>query len=609
MKFSLCLSLACFLFSISAYGQQILIDSLKTKSRQPNISVEERIENLADLSFSLRRLDTEEALKIGTEALDLSRSLEDGKSAVDAWTSLYYVWRAMDSIPMVLNAIDSTMWYAKHSKNPIAMGKACFVAANYASNKDKDDDTMEYALQAIDLLKGSDRYYELASTYYTLVGMLSVKDEIQSAKLYADELRKWATESKHPEVECFSGLSSAIYYEHVYRLKDDQQALDSSQYYLKRTIDIFEKNRDVINGQFIGGNVILNYASSLWKEDPDISKDIIIDLLEKGIQWATEANDNGVIATCYAFMTEFYIKEKRYVEAERILLGTLATLEQNKANASSIHNITSALLRMAERWGDKDRIIKYQKLDHDNYRKIYDAKQTSTIKTLEATYNHKKKEIELANLRQQSEFNKKVTIRGSILVLLFLLLIVVYFRMRIKSTAQKNELLEAQTNEALLQKQLKEEEALRQEKEQLLVKQHNQQLQKEIFARVVQLQQKNELLRTVRDEVSAEGNKNGQVDKIIQESFQSDDYFEEYKFLIKEVHPNFFNRLQEHAKGKLSELDLKYCTYIYMNIPSKQMATMLHVEYNTIRMNKYRLKQKLQLNKEDDLELYIKSIN
>ena len=42
---------------------------------------------------------------------------------------------------------------------------------------------------------------------------------------------------------------------------------------------------------------------------------------------------------------------------------------------------------------------------------------------------------------------------------------------------------------------------------------------------------------------------------------------------------------------------------------TKQMANLLHVEASSIRMNKYRLKQKLGLQKEDDLKNFIDKIS
>lgn len=81
---------------------------------------------------------------------------------------------------------------------------------------------------------------------------------------------------------------------------------------------------------------------------------------------------------------------------------------------------------------------------------------------------------------------------------------------------------------------------------------------------------------------------------------QSD--FEDIKTHIQELHPDFFNQLNKNALQKLTPLDLKYCTYIYLKMNTKQIAQALDVEPQSVRMFKYRLKQKFGLGKEVDLE-------
>lgn len=84
--------------------------------------------------------------------------------------------------------------------------------------------------------------------------------------------------------------------------------------------------------------------------------------------------------------------------------------------------------------------------------------------------------------------------------------------------------------------------------------------------------------------------------------------FEEFSELVQKIHPDFYIELQNRAQQKLTPLDLKYCTYIFMNIDTKDIASLLFVEPKTVRMSKYRLKQKLGLDKEDDLHTFIHRI-
>ncbi len=84
--------------------------------------------------------------------------------------------------------------------------------------------------------------------------------------------------------------------------------------------------------------------------------------------------------------------------------------------------------------------------------------------------------------------------------------------------------------------------------------------------------------------------------------------FESAKFRIQELHSNFFKTLNEHSKQKLTPLNLKYCSYIYLGLDTKQIATLLNIEPKSVRITKYRLKQKFGLVKEDELYTFFHQI-
>lgn len=63
--------------------------------------------------------------------------------------------------------------------------------------------------------------------------------------------------------------------------------------------------------------------------------------------------------------------------------------------------------------------------------------------------------------------------------------------------------------------------------------------------------------------------------------------------------------LQEKAHKKLTQLDLKYCAYLSLKLSAKRIAQLMSVEPKSVRMAKYRLKQKLNLTKEENLNDFL----
>lgn len=577
------------IFSQSIASQQLLIDSLLIQSRRSDIRTEERIKTLADLGEMLRYQDIREAIQIGEEAIGQSHQLNDRQYTSYAWSKIYYTYRKADSLTLVLKAIDSTMWYAEKSKNPIALGNAFRVAGNYAWYRNENAKAVENLLKALDLLKDTGQSEETANIFYILTGIYATKEDQVNNEKYARYFKQFADQSDNPSAKCQAAISMGSFFEEQFNQAKSPELMDSAIYHLRQAVHIFEQNQGIIKAQWTGGTAALNYAAYLWEYFPEIPKDSIFVILQKAISWASNINDQQVIAMSYGLMSEYLSQHGEYDQAEKILTKSLATLEkQPSPNYDAIRNIAGSLYALSEKMNDKDKTLKYYKLYIDYYKKLYDIQQMSEVKILEATFNYQKKEQEIEALKKQAAYNKKMNIFSlgtALLCILVLVFIFISYHLKLKSATQQKLLSDAKAKDAEMQKRLKEEETKRLLLEQELIRQQKEQLQKEVFAGAVQLKQKNEVLKTVRKEISTSSYPATKLDKIIKENLQVDDLFEEYKSLVKEIHPNFYKQLQAHAQGKLSELDLKYCTYIYLNIPAKQMAIMLHVEYSTIRIN------------------------
>ncbi|WP_139258817.1 helix-turn-helix transcriptional regulator [Chryseobacterium oranimense] len=189
-------------------------------------------------------------------------------------------------------------------------------------------------------------------------------------------------------------------------------------------------------------------------------------------------------------------------------------------------------------------------------------------------------------------------------LVLFLCSVLIYFNLKYSLAREKQ--LTAEKNEAALQIKYEKEEQARLKAEQELLTLQQQKLQNEVMANQLHLQHKNDVLLQLKEKLSNQESVN--IQQIIREETLTDNDFEKAKFHIQEMHPEFFNNLNKQAKQKLTTLDLKYCAYLYLGMDTKMIANLLNVEPKSVRMTKYRLKQKFDLNAETDLVNYIKEI-
>lgn len=183
------------------------------------------------------------------------------------------------------------------------------------------------------------------------------------------------------------------------------------------------------------------------------------------------------------------------------------------------------------------------------------------------------------------------------------------YNYKLKASVRKQKLVDQEKAAAELRAQLKEAEATQLQTEQVLLKERQERLQKELLAGTLQIEEKNELLQLLSGKVDSESHLSvdEQIKKIVNQQKRMDKDFEELKTDFFETNPVFFERLQQKANHTLTRLDLKYCSYILMGLSNKEVSSRLGIEPKSIRMARYRIKQKFGLDKEENLDNFIRS--
>jgi DNA-binding CsgD family transcriptional regulator len=136
--------------------------------------------------------------------------------------------------------------------------------------------------------------------------------------------------------------------------------------------------------------------------------------------------------------------------------------------------------------------------------------------------------------------------------------------------------------------------------------------QRELTLSVLHLETKNELLlalkKSINDLQTTDRETNAKLKLLtrqVDNSLEADNDFDKFRIHFEKVHPSFFSRLQAKAVGGLSTLDMKYCAFMRMQLDTKEIANLLNIEPASIRTAKYRLRQKLNLEKDEDLQEYL----
>ena len=134
----------------------------------------------------------------------------------------------------------------------------------------------------------------------------------------------------------------------------------------------------------------------------------------------------------------------------------------------------------------------------------------------------------------------------------------------------------------------------------------------ELMSRALQMGHKNEVMQKLKEELAAlrktleDSNlkKIKTIENIVNFELQDEDSWQQLNVYFDQVNHNFTKRILK-AFPQLTLNDIRVCILIKLNLSVKEMASLLNVSVPGIEKSKYRLKKRLNLSVEDDLNAFI----
>jgi DNA-binding NarL/FixJ family response regulator len=135
---------------------------------------------------------------------------------------------------------------------------------------------------------------------------------------------------------------------------------------------------------------------------------------------------------------------------------------------------------------------------------------------------------------------------------------------------------------------------------------------RELSSKALEIDHKNRILKAVKakleelvprsdDEIKAALK---EVTGTVKTAINDKQHWESFRLYFEKVHPGFFSSLRDRF-SKLTLEDIKYCAYLKMQMSNREIANLLNINQESVRVHKYRLKKKMALTKEIDLQKYI----
>jgi tetratricopeptide (TPR) repeat protein len=240
------------------------------------------------------------------------------------------------------------------------------------------------------------------------------------------------------------------------------------------------------------------------------------------------------------------------------------------------------------------------------------SENRKAVEELNLKYESEKKQAAI-NLLQKDQRISRFSTYALFGILLFVIMIAFFVinRSRLKLEVEKK-IGEKERELSLQQKELYESELKTKQLQQERLKQEIEFKNKELTTYTLNLIQKNEILeelKTILQQLD-KTNDPGQLNTILKKlkySAQLDKEWDGFKRYFEQVHTGFFDSLLNQYP-ELTAADLKLCALLKLNLESKEIATLLGISPESVKVSRSRLRKKLSLELEQNLTIFLSAL-
>ncbi|MDO4229688.1 MAG: hypothetical protein Q4C98_07735 [Capnocytophaga sp.] len=580
----------CFLFVFSAFGQDF------DKSLYGKIRRSEALQK--------RNEPFEKVEQLFNEEISAYEGQKAALAYLHAYKSRFFTLR--DSLILAKKEADLSSELALQSNSNEAKAAAYLAQVYINAVVGEEEVVVKNGKEGLNYSVLTDDFFTRVLLNYKLYTIYTERNEVAKMRYYISEALKLAEKSGDFNLmaNVYNGVSSTFLSE--YEMTEKQSLVDSSWVYLNKSFDLYRVHSEDIANSTISvtcnniANHFLSYsplATSEAKQKAFEYLDIVEHLPPDAL---VLANINGIKSV-------FALRENDLNLAKSYLWKAQTVLESDPSkNWSTKIQVHRSLAEIAKVQGDFQTANTHLQKINDYQEELFSENQHYNTQKIEVHYEVEKKNQQLAFLEKEVQMRKEqnyLYIGLAIISVIGLIFLFVSYHFRLRYSLEKEKKAQLEKNEAQMQIRLEQEEKQRLKAEQELLEIQRQKLQRAAMATALQVQHKNEVLQEIKEKISQGNTQN--IQRIIKEESRIDSDFEELKSQIQALHPRFFQQLRELAVQKLSDLDLKYCAYIYLKMNTRQIAQQFNVEVSSVRMFKYRLKQKFALEKETSLEAFL----
>lgn len=364
---------------------------------------------------------------------------------------------------------------------------------------------------------------------------------------------------------------------------NDDKQLDSALFYYNRCL----ASTSVNSPRFIP--LIMDARrkiASVYYQQGKI-EDAIFEV-ESSMKMRSGAENYGLVDS-YDLLARYYQKLGQFDRAFRFSRLALSMAEENRSKRSA-RRAAERLVDLFVETKRYDSAFYYKSLYHTYSDSIFNESNERKFNNLRIELETSDKQNEIEILKKQGEIDETrranlVMIIISISCLFFALFSLLIYRHRNKQ--KKHRIKEMELQQEIEKKHIE----LQQQTLHMINLNNN---ISEVEERLIEVKKKETVsMQDVQKVLS-----NITISKSMDKEWQQ---FEAY---FSNIHPEFNGQLVKQHNN-LTQQERRLTALIRMDLSNREIASLLNIEQRSVIMNRYRLKQKLGLKEQEDLDLYI----
>ena len=133
----------------------------------------------------------------------------------------------------------------------------------------------------------------------------------------------------------------------------------------------------------------------------------------------------------------------------------------------------------------------------------------------------------------------------------------------------------------------------------------------EVIGKSLSIAKQSEMIERIQEILNHETDFNklkNEIKKAIKSNSLNKHEWETFEENLNQIHNQFSINLSKKYPN-LTAKDVKLCIYLKMNLSSKEIAPLMNISFRSIEIQRYRLRKKLNLSKEENLSKFLLSFN